>query len=137
MNFSDPTDLFFVQLRDLCSAKSQVILTLPELAAHASSPGLRNLLLDHERDSIRHKKTIATIFKRHGVDPEGKICEAIGGLIKSGNGYLAKTGNPQVRDLLLVAHCNRLEHYEIAAYGFTVSLAQHLGWLKCSARNRK
>ena len=130
MNFGDPTDLFFDQLRDLYSAKAQVILTLPELAEYASSSDLRSLLLSHEHESLLHKKTIAAVFERHGADPDGEICEAIRGLIKGGNAHLAKIDNPQVRDLLLVAHCNRMEHYEIAAYGFTVSLAQHLGFSK-------
>ncbi len=130
MNLSDPTDLFFDQLRDLYSATSQVILTLPELADNASSPDLRSLLLDHEGESVRHKEAIAAIFRRHGADPDGEICKAIRCLIEVGNEHLAKTEDPQLRDLLLIAHCNQIEQYEIAGYGFTVSLAQHVGLTK-------
>jgi ferritin-like metal-binding protein YciE len=130
MNLSEPRELLFDQLRDLYSAKSQVILTLPELAGYTSLPELRALLLEHESESIRHKEIITAIFERHGEPPDGEISEGIRGLIVTGNARLARAENPQIRDLLLVAHCNRLEHYEIAAHGFTVSLARHVGFVK-------
>lgn len=130
MNLSEPRELFFDQLRDLYSAKSQVILTLPELAEYTSLPELRSLLLEHESESIRHKEAITGIFHRHGEEPHGEIAEGIRGLIVAGNARLARAENPKIRDLLLVAHCNRMEHYEIAAHGFTVSLAQHVGFAK-------
>ena len=132
MKLADPTDLFFEQLRELYSAESQVILTLPELAEGASLPSLRNLLLKHEGESLRHKRVIGGIFDRHRADPEGEICKAVKGLIKGCNHHLAKTEDPRVRDLLVAAHCNRIEHYEIAGYGFTLSLAQCVGLQKDS-----
>ena len=127
MKIAAPTDLFFDQLRDLYSVESQVILTLPDLADQASNATLRDLLLQHESASLRHKKTVAAIFKRHGADPGGDTCKAMKGLIDGGNAHLAKTEDPLVRDLLLVAHCGRIEYYEIAAYRFTTSLAECLG----------
>jgi ferritin-like metal-binding protein YciE len=132
VNLHDPTDLFFEQLRELYSAESQVILTLPELAECASLPDLRGLLLKHEGESIRHKAVIAGIFDRHATDPDGEICKAVRGLIKGCNHHLAMAEDSRIRDLLVVAHCNRIEHYEIAAYGFTLSLAECVGLQKDS-----
>jgi len=127
MKLNSPTELFFDQLKDLYSVESQVILTLPDLADNASDPALRSLLLDHEGESERHKTIVKRIFETHGRNPGGDICKAIKGLIEGGNEHLAKAEDPLVRDLLLIAHCNRIKHYEIAAYGFTVALAQCVG----------
>lgn len=133
MKIASPTDLFFDQLRDLYSVESQVILTLPDLAEHASNPTLRNLFLEHEGASLRHKEIVTAIFERHGVDPGGDICKAVKGLIDGGNEHLAKAEDPMVRDLLLIAHCGRIEHYEIAAYRFTTSLAESIGFSRDAA----
>lgn len=127
MKLSTPNDLFFDQLKDIYSVESQVILTLTDLADHATEEALKSLLLEHEGASERQKKTVSAILKRHGVDPGGDICKAMKGLIDGGNEHLAKAEDPLVRDLLLIAHWNRIEHYEIAAYGFTTSLARSLG----------
>ncbi len=127
MKITNPNDLFFDQLKDLYSVESQVVLTLPDLAEKASDRSLKALLLDHEGETLRHKEVVTAVFERHGVDPGGDICKAMKGLIDGGNEHLAKTEDPSVRDLLIIAHCNRMEHYEIAAYGFTVALAECLG----------
>ena len=128
MKIASPHDLFFDQLRDLYSVESQVILTLPDLAEHATNRMLRDLLLQHEGASLRHKEIVTGIFDRHGVDPDGDICKAMKGMIDGGNEHLAKAEGHLVRDLLLIAHCGRIEHYEIAAYRFITSLAGCVGF---------
>jgi ferritin-like metal-binding protein YciE len=127
MNLENPTDLFFDQIRDLYSAESQVILTLPELAQTASHTPLRNLLEEHEETSQLQKQRLQRIAERWGQHPGGDLCKAIQGLIEGGNAHLARTADPQVADLMLIAHCNRIKHYEIAGYGFALSLADVLG----------
>ena len=128
MRIRNPNDLFFDQLRDIRSVECQVILTLPELAEKAEAPSLRAWLQDHEEMTSRHKQAVLSIFERHGEDPGGDICKAMKGLIDGGNAHLAKTEDAVVRDLLLVAHCNRIKHYVIAAYEFTTALAGRIGF---------
>ncbi len=126
MTLDHPTDLFFDQLRVLYSAKAQVILTLPELAARATFPDLRRLLSDHEKPSHRQKAMLLSIFERHGAPPGGEICSEVKTLIECGGERLARAGDDKVRDLLLVSHCNLIKHYEIAGFGFATSLAECL-----------
>ena len=130
MKIRNPNDLFFDQLRDICSVESQLILAFPDLAGKAESDGLRRWLLEHEEKTPRQKQLVLAIFRRHGEDPGGDICKAMKGLIDGGNEHLAKTGDSVVRDLLLVAHCNRIKHYEIAAYEFATNLAASIGLSK-------
>ncbi len=127
MNLKHPTDLFFDQLRNLYAAKAQIILTLPELATRATFPELRRLLSGHEKPSRQHKDLLLSIFERHGAEPSGEICSGVKTLIECGDERLARAVDPKVRDLLLVAHCNLIKHYEIACYGFTTSLAECMG----------
>jgi ferritin-like metal-binding protein YciE len=130
MNIAYPQDLFFDQLKDLYSVESQVILTLPELAEQAHNKTLRRLLAEGEGASVRQKQRLTTIFKHYAVDPGGDICKAMKGLIDGGNEHLAQTEDTVVRDLLLVAHTNRILHYEIAAYSFTATLAECAGFTR-------
>jgi ferritin-like metal-binding protein YciE len=127
MKLKHPTDLFFDQLRDLYSVESQVILTLPHLAAAASHPDLRRLLAGHEKQSEQQKNLLLSLFERCDQEPNGDICKAMKGLIEGGNEHLARTEDSKVRDLLVIAHCNRIKYYEIAGYGFAMGLAECIG----------
>lgn len=133
MSIAYPQDLLFDQLRDLYSVESQVILTLPELAEQAQNETLRRLLAEAEGTSVRQKERLCEIFARHAVDPGGDICKAMKGLIDGGNQHLAQTEDTVIRDLLLVAHSNRILHYEIAAYSFTATLAECAGFSREAA----
>lgn len=127
MNIDKPIDLVHDQLRDLYSVESQVILTMPELARQANHPALRKLLQDEEARSLLQKERLQQVADRNGFDPSGDLCKAMKGLIEGGNAHLAKAGDPLVKDLLLIAHCNRIKHYELAGYSYIVALADGLG----------
>ncbi len=131
------TDLYLDQLRDLFSAESQVALTLGSLAEAVSSDALRKLLRQAEDLTSRQKDRIRDIFERYGSEPTGDTCQAMLGLIHGGNQHIAATGNARVRDLLVVAHCVRVKHYEIAGYRFVASLARRLGLDDDAARLTK
>ncbi len=122
-----PLDLFFDQLRDIHSMESQLCDSLPELAALSSDGGLRDAIAAHSHETDRQLEFILEIFERHRV-PVGKDkCKAIAGLIAGGDSHLESAKNPHTRDLMMVAHCLRIEHYEIAAYEITSRLADRLG----------
>lgn len=121
-------DLFFDQLRDLHSMESQIGLSLPLLAATAGDERLRSLILRHADETDRHHRTVQTIFERYGKEWGNDKCKAISGLIEGGDAHLANARPVQVRDLMMIAHCLRIEHYEMAAYKITARLAGRLGY---------
>ncbi|WP_367871786.1 ferritin-like domain-containing protein [Luteolibacter sp. Populi] len=128
MKIDTPRDLLFDQLRDIHDFENQLQPSFAELSVRATSPDLRSLLEDHGRECEDQRDRVRGIFSRHGVEIGSDKCKAIEGLIKGGDKHLDEATDPQVIDLLLIAHCNRIKHYEIAAYSFAASLADCLGF---------
>lgn len=122
-----PKDLFFDQLRDLHSVETQLVASLPTLVQRVSFPALAAAIARHAEETKRQAEVIASIFAVHNVEIGDDECKAMKGLIEGGDAHLEEVEVPTTRDLMMVAHCSRVEHYEIAAYGITLRLAQQLG----------
>ena len=120
--------LYFDQLRDLFSAEKQLIDALPEMANHASNEELRNAFNHHLQETREQQDRLRRIFDRHGLDPEGEDCDAMRGLVKEARKHITDTNPGNVRDAVLIASANRVEHYEIAAYGVAKAFAECLGY---------
>jgi ferritin-like metal-binding protein YciE len=127
MTIQSPTELLLDQIRDLYSVESQVLLTLPELAAIAPQESLRNLFLQFERLTTTHKERLKQCCELLDSTPEGDISKAMQGLIEGGNEHIRMAEGDVVKGLILIAHVNRILHYEIAGYGFATALAGHIG----------
>ncbi len=127
---SQTSDLFFDQLHDIHSVESQIALTLPDLARLATLPELRELLEELIPLTLQQKHRVAGIFERYGLRPGNDASKGMQGLIEGGNEHLAMVLDDTVRDLMLIAHCSRIKYYEIAAYHFTTTLAENLGYYK-------
>ena len=128
MKTKTPLDLFFDQLRDLYSAETQLSESLPKLVTMTSCPELRELLLNHSEQTNQQQTRLLGIFDHHGVAPGTDKCKAMEGLIEGGEAHLRNVDEPRTRDLMMIAHCLRVEYYEIAAYGITHRLGERLGF---------
>lgn len=120
--------LYHDQLRDLHSAETQLISALPEMASNATDPDLREAFSKHLDETHEHKRRLETICAGMGIDPAGEDCDAMRGLIKEAKKHVAGTTPGDVRDAALIACANRVEHYEIAAYGVAKAFADALGY---------
>jgi ferritin-like metal-binding protein YciE len=120
-------DLLVMQMQDLYSAESQLILALPKMANAASSSRLKTAFEAHLQDTIQHKARLEKMFKGLGVEPGSDKCEAMAGLISEGQEIINTLGEPDVKDSALIAAAQRVEHYEIAGYGCARAFARHLG----------
>lgn len=127
MSIRTPSDVLLDQLRDLYSVECQVILTLPALATAATNPHLREVLLNMEKAAHLHKERLRTACAMLDQTPDGEICRAMQGLIEGGNQHFRQPHECLTGDLLLIAHGNRMIHYEIAGYCFASALAKQLG----------
>jgi ferritin-like metal-binding protein YciE len=119
-------DLFVDQLQDLYSAEQQLVQALPKMASAASNDELREAFEHHLSETQEHVQRISEIFGEIGATPSGETCEAMEGLIREGEQVLTAQGDPTVRDAALIAAAQRVEHYEIAAYGTARTLADDL-----------
>jgi ferritin-like metal-binding protein YciE len=121
-------DLYFDQLRDLYSAETQLVAALPEMVHSSSDADLREAFANHLEETKGHLDRIIQICDNHGIEPAGEDCEAMKGLIREAKKHLLETEPGALRDAVLIACANRVEHYEIAAYGVAKSFATVLGY---------
>jgi len=120
-------ELFVEQLKDLYSAEKQLTRALPKMARAATSSALRSAFTEHLEVTREHVSRLEAIFDGLGEKPGRKKCVAMEGLIAEGQELLDERPVPAVMDAGLVAAAQRVEHYEIAAYGTANTFAKLLG----------
>lgn len=121
------TDALKDQIRDLYSAEHQLTQALPKMAEHATSKNLRKAIEGHLRETEEHAQRLEKVAQMLEIKPGGKKCKAMEGLIEEGKEALKADGAPAVIDVAIIAAAQRVEHYEIAAYGTVRALAESLG----------
>ncbi len=119
--------LYVEELRDLYNAENQLLKALPNMAKGASSAELKQAFEDHLEQTKEHVERLDEIFKGLGEKPTGKLCKAMKGLIEEGAEMLKMDGEESVIDAGLIGAAQRVEHYEIAAYGTVRTFANLLG----------
>jgi len=129
MSSGNFTKLYVDQLKDLYNAETQLTVALPKLAKAASTPALQEAFQMHLEETKGHVQRIEKIFETLEGSPKGKKCKAMEGLIEEGAELLKEKNKfeAEVLDAGLIGAAQRVEHYEIAAYGTARTLAQQLG----------
>ena len=120
-------DLYVDELRDLFDAENRLVKAIPKLAKAAESEALRSGFEKHLEQTKGHVERLREIFECLGEKPEGKKCAAMSGLVKEGGEMMEEDFEPGVRDAALISAAQRVEHYEIAAYGCVRTWAGLLG----------
>jgi ferritin-like metal-binding protein YciE len=120
-------ELYIDELKDIYSAETQLVKALPKMAKAASSEELRSGFEGHLEQTKGHVSRLEQIFRALGEKPTGKKCLGMGGLIKEGGGIAGEDYAHDAKDSALIGAAQRVEHYEIAAYGTARSMAQKLG----------
>jgi len=115
------------QLRDLYSAENQLVRALPKMAKAASADGLRQAFTTHLDETRRQVERLNQVGEMLGIKLTGRRCAAMEGLVEEGREVIDSEGEPEVIDAALIAAAQRVEHYEISAYGSARTLAEHLG----------
>jgi ferritin-like metal-binding protein YciE len=129
--------LFVEQLQDLYSAETQLVDTLPSMAQKASATSLQQAFSSHLERTKGHVRRLEEIFDEMGEAAKGPECKGMKGLIAEGDELLAAISEPEVLDAALIAIAQRIEHYEIAAYGMARTYADVLGQSQSSQTLRQ
>jgi ferritin-like metal-binding protein YciE len=127
MKLESLKDLYLEQLKDLYSAETQIVDALPKMAEAANSADLKKGFNDHLRQTEEHVRRLERIFQDLQESPKGETCDGMKGLLKEGHAMTKMHGEPSVLDAGLIACAQRVEHYEIAAYGTVRTYAEMLG----------
>jgi len=126
-------DLYVDELRDVYNAEKQILRALPQLAQKAAHEELRTAFDNHRAVTEEQVKRLETIFDDLKLAPTGKKCLGMEGLIAEGEEIIQEKADPDVLDAAMISSAQRVEHYEIAAYGTLRTYADQLG-LKDHAR---
>jgi ferritin-like metal-binding protein YciE len=120
-------DLFVQQLRELYDAENRILKALPKMAKAAELPGLQRAFQEHLEQTREHARRLDQVFEQIGVKAKGKKCDAIKGLLDEGKDLMREEAKAPVLDAGLIAAAQKVEHYEIAAYGCVRTWARLLG----------
>lgn len=120
-------DLYLEQLRDLYSAETQLTKALPKMAKAATNEDLKNGFTEHLEQTRGHVQRLEQIFQALSEKPTGTKCKAMEGLVAEGSEMIESDFEGAVKDAGLIAAAQRVEHYEISAYGTAKTFAEVLG----------
>lgn len=124
--------LYLDQLKDAYNAEKQLVKAIPKMVKAATSPELRTALEDHLEVTRRQVERLEEIFQDMGKPASGKTCKGMSGIIEEGSEVLHEDGDPMVIDAGIIAAAQRVEHYEIAAYGTLKTFAKTKGETKAA-----
>lgn len=120
-------ELYLDELRDLYDAENRLVKALPKLAREAESAELRSGIEEHLEQTKGHVERLREILEGRGEKPAGKKCAAMVGLLEEGDEMMGEDFESGVKDAALISAAQRVEHYEIAAYGCVKTWAGLLG----------
>lgn len=132
MKIETMEELFVGQIEDLYDAEKRLVKALPKMAEATTSSQLRNAIESHLRETEGHVTRLEQVFSEMGKKPKAKTCDAMKGLIDEGEEVVSEIDESPLRDAGIIAAANRVEHYEIAAYGSARTFAEVLGLKKAA-----
>ena len=118
------------ELKDVYSAENQLVKALPKMAKAASSPELRRAFERHLEETKRQVDRLNQISETLEMKLTGKKCKGMEGLIEEGKEMMSKDLDDDAMDAGLIGAAQKVEHYEIAAYGTARTHAAVLGYNK-------
>jgi Mn-containing catalase len=122
-------DLLVEQLRDLLHAEGQLLKGLPKMIAAANAPVLSFAFEKHLTETEDHVERLKEVFSLLGEDAKGKACKGMAGLLEEGDEVIEEGEDKDevAADLALIAAAQKVEHYEISAYGTARTMAGQAG----------
>ena len=128
MEMDSLRDLYVDELKDVLNAEKQILKALPKMAKAASHGELRTAFEEHIAVTEEHVSRLENIFDDLGKPARGKKCLGMEGLLAEGSEMMQEDMEPEVLDAALISSAQRVEHYEIAAYGTLRTYARQLGF---------
>ena len=116
------------ELQDLYSAENQIINALPKMEKKATDQKLKQAFQTHLEETKEQVERLKQACEKLNISPGGEKCKAIEGIIKEAEDFLKEDADADVMDAGLIANAQRVEHYEIAAYGTACHFAKRLGY---------
>ncbi len=129
MSMDNLHDVLVDLLKDTYHAEKQLVKALPKMAKAANSDDLRSAFEDHLQQTEGHVDRLEQAFAMLEMKPSAKVCHGMMGLVEEGGEVIKEksAGAPSAIDAALIAAAQKVEHYEICAYGTLATYAETLG----------
>lgn len=121
-------DLYIDELKDIYDAEQQIAKALPKMAKAASNEELRAAFEQHLDQTQTQIERLEQIFEELEEKAKGEKCEATRGLLEEAKKMMEEAEDEDVRDAAMIGSAQKVEHYEIAAYGTLRTYAELLGF---------
>jgi ferritin-like metal-binding protein YciE len=126
MKLNTLTEALHSELADIYDAEQQLINQLPKIAQTVQNSSFRSAIEEHLKETRQQVIRLERVFEMVGRKPERDECQAMQGLLEEAQEVISASGDRQVKDAVLIGALQRIEHYEIAAYGTARAFAQQL-----------
>ncbi len=130
---SEVRELLTEELKDAYSAEKQALRCMQKALRQATAPALREGIELHIDQTQTQIERLERAMEKLGMRPGRKVCEAMRGLVEEAQHGIEEQQKGPIMDLVIVAGMQRIEHYEISAYGTNIALADALGETDVSA----
>lgn len=127
MSITSLRGLLVHELKDIYSAEKQLTEAIPKMSEAASSSSLKQALDSHLDVTRRQLERVGQLLNSMNENPGNVTCVAMQGLIKEGEKVLKEDADSAVKDAAIIGAAQRVEHYEMAAYGTARAFAEALG----------
>jgi len=127
MSLKSMEDLFVHGLKDIYYAEKKLVQNLPKMAKKAESQDLAQAISQHLRETENQVARLERIFKLNNMEPRGKKCPGIEGLIQEAKEIMEEAEDGDTLDAGMLAASQSVEHYEISRYGTLIAWAEELG----------
>jgi ferritin-like metal-binding protein YciE len=120
-------DAFIDELRDTYDAERQITKALPKMIKACTSEELRAAFESHLEETRSQVERLEQVFEMLDEKARGKHCDGMAGIIEEGKSVMEEEFDETTMDAVLIASAQRVEHYEMAAYGTLVAWAKDMG----------
>jgi ferritin-like metal-binding protein YciE len=121
-------ELLVYELQRIYHAEAQILEVLPRMVKAATHPDLKQVLEEHRQQSEHQVRRLERAFMLLGVPGKRRTCDGMAGVLEEARQILDEDAASPVMDVALIAAAQKVEHYEIAAYGTVCTYAEMLGY---------
>ena len=112
-------------LPDIYDAEKQIVKALPKMIKGASNNDLKAGLSNHLDDTKEQVARLEQAFEILREPAKSKPCKGMRGLLDEGSELLSEE-ELGVMDLSIIGAAQKVEHYEVSAYGTARTIAKKL-----------
>jgi ferritin-like metal-binding protein YciE len=128
MSLESLEELFVHEIKDIFDAEKQIVKALPKMIKAVETAELQTALKEHLAVTEKHVERLEEVFELLEKPARGKKCAGMEGLLKEGSSLLEEEAEAPVLDAAVIGAAQKVEHYEICAYGTLIAFAEELGY---------